>query len=582
MEINSVDSTISMLANMSPQQRQQFAAMHHDDPYMMSLASFVSNTIQSYAQAQQRNQVMQQQMPPPVVEQEIAAMAPPEQMPPEMAGGPLPEEVGIGALPAPNLAQMADGGIVGGYDDYDMGVGYAEGGMVERYQVGGDTRSQFMRDVMSIPERYTQWWEQNRAADAIKAAAEKESAARRAAQSEASQKGSFFNYLFGTPKREEEGRKELAQLAATAPKEESWKDPAAWAKFEADLSAQVQAGVITEQTKQGLLADAEKEKIRAPKANLKAPAAQAPAPAPGAAPTADTGRKPAVPTPTKQTADDMVQQYQTLMTKLKADDPAAAQRAELAALIEGRGRADLEELVKTQKSGAERLKGREERYAAQEAKLAKSADTNTGLALLMAAGAVLEGRGLGQGLARAAKVAIPQYQEGLAKMQAAQERINEGRDRLEELRQNYDDLNAKEIRAAKRQIHDDLITAKKLGIDGIMAAQGVKEKQAATIFDGLVRNQITDLAGQYSVSAAAARGSETSDIRLAQLATNIRTKANEAADKQYLQGPARAQFIEAEIAKYAQSVPGLAEYMGVTGGGGVPLPQGVTVRKVGD
>lgn len=56
----------------------------------------------------------------------------------------LPEETGIGALPAPNMQRMADGGIAG-YDD-DNNLAYhnepvmrmAEGG-VARYQVGGVT-----------------------------------------------------------------------------------------------------------------------------------------------------------------------------------------------------------------------------------------------------------------------------------------------------------------------------------------------------------------------------------------------------------------------------------------------------------
>lgn len=119
MAIGNIDSVSSMLARMTPQQRQQFAMMHHDDPFMVSLAKFVNDVEQEKAQALRGQQAMGQPMMPPVVQQEIAQMAPPQAQPM------LPEEVGIGALPAPNMERMAGGGITG-EDDVE---GYAKGGL---------------------------------------------------------------------------------------------------------------------------------------------------------------------------------------------------------------------------------------------------------------------------------------------------------------------------------------------------------------------------------------------------------------------------------------------------------------------
>lgn len=115
MAIGNIDSVSSMLARMTPQQRQQFAVMHKDDPIMVSLAKFVNDVEQEKAQAMRNQQLMQRGPMPTVVDQEVMAMAPPQAQPM------LPEEVGIGALPAPNMERMAGGGITGEVEHYAEG-----------------------------------------------------------------------------------------------------------------------------------------------------------------------------------------------------------------------------------------------------------------------------------------------------------------------------------------------------------------------------------------------------------------------------------------------------------------------------
>ena len=109
-----VQQTTSRLAEMSDAQLAQYAAMHKSDPYVLSLASSESNRrkeLRNSAQAQ-----MAGMKPPTVADQTVAGMeqdAQQEDMPHA-----LPEERGIGRLPAQNIAHMADGGI----------AGYADGG----------------------------------------------------------------------------------------------------------------------------------------------------------------------------------------------------------------------------------------------------------------------------------------------------------------------------------------------------------------------------------------------------------------------------------------------------------------------
>ena len=113
-----VDDTTRMLIGLKQKgQLQQYVQQHSSDPNLVALALYVNNLDSAVRgqQAQQQAQQMQQQ--PTVVEEQIAKMAPQQ----------LPEDVGIGALPAPNIEGFANGGIVGYADGGGMGYNPASG-----------------------------------------------------------------------------------------------------------------------------------------------------------------------------------------------------------------------------------------------------------------------------------------------------------------------------------------------------------------------------------------------------------------------------------------------------------------------
>jgi hypothetical protein len=134
MQLNEIQDITDSLALMPDPALQQYAQMHKDDPYVMSLAMSESNRRKKLRAAQQGQAG---QMPQPkVVDQAIAAMnaPPPQQMPPQQAapqGAPQGQGQGqgqgIAQLPTPNLQGMADGGIAG-YDDEEDVQGMARGG----------------------------------------------------------------------------------------------------------------------------------------------------------------------------------------------------------------------------------------------------------------------------------------------------------------------------------------------------------------------------------------------------------------------------------------------------------------------
>jgi len=139
-----VNQITSRLSRMQLPELQQYAALHKNDPYIVSLAMSVANQKKQAEVA--KNGLAGMQPQPKVVDQEIAQMAAPQmppqqQMPPQMAQQQLPENIGIGQLPAQNMQGMADGGI----------VGYADGGYVPRFNgLTGSVPSASMFDITKM------------------------------------------------------------------------------------------------------------------------------------------------------------------------------------------------------------------------------------------------------------------------------------------------------------------------------------------------------------------------------------------------------------------------------------------------
>jgi hypothetical protein len=98
INVNNITST---LAKLPDQALQQYAMMHKNDPYIMSLAVSESNRRKEMRAAQGAQGGMQE--PPKVVDAAVAEMAPQAQ--------PMPEDIGIGQLPAGDM-EFAGGGIL--------------------------------------------------------------------------------------------------------------------------------------------------------------------------------------------------------------------------------------------------------------------------------------------------------------------------------------------------------------------------------------------------------------------------------------------------------------------------------------
>jgi tetratricopeptide (TPR) repeat protein len=133
-DVNLITKT---LASLQPDSAlQQYAALHKNNPYILSLAKSESDRRKSLRTAAQGNPGQM----PTVADREIAGMATPVMtgsggtlqtgyggpVMTGMASGGLPEDQGIAQIPTPNMQRMADGGIAGYEDDEE---GMATGGM---------------------------------------------------------------------------------------------------------------------------------------------------------------------------------------------------------------------------------------------------------------------------------------------------------------------------------------------------------------------------------------------------------------------------------------------------------------------
>jgi hypothetical protein len=440
INVNKITST---LAKLGDPELQQYAQMHKNDPYIMALAMSESNRRKELRAASQES--MQEQ--PKVVDQMVAEMAPQQ----------MPEDQGIGQLPAGDM-NFAGGGI----------IAFADGGDVERYQSAGLTRPQFIQDIMALPQAFDELKERAREEDALRAEADKRMAQKRQEMLDARSKTSFFNYLFGSPERDAEGVAEYKK--ATSP-EALAPVKAEPTKVTPTYSPEDYSGMDRR-----IMTGSSLPNIPSinppPKAKVDDKAPPAPA-APGAI------KLPSI--------SDLTALRQQISDKQDFKDPAAAGLLELEARERAAAAADKQAIERDAARFKDAYKGREARLAEREADIGKQKESNTGLALLNAGLAIMSTPGgLATAIGKGAQVGTAQFSAGLDKIRSAQERLGDARDRLDDLKLNREESTAKEIRAAENNYRRVSIDAQKRTIDGIRMAADVNEKRATDIYSKTV------------------------------------------------------------------------------------------------
>jgi hypothetical protein len=388
INVNKITST---LAKLPDQQLQQYAQMHKSDPYIMALAMSESNRRKEMRSAGQGAQGMQEQ--PKVVDQMVADMAPQQ----------LPEDQGIGQLPAGDM-NFAGGGI----------IAFADGGDVERYS------------------------------------------------------GEFGSFVDG-----------IDPLTGTFYMPEAPPDAASMRRVRSSPYVTPQITAEEAALLQRFPKTPAKPKVDA--APTVDPTRKGPGAGPAAAPVA--GPK----APAQAGLGDLAMLRQDILDKQKFTDPAAAGLKELEARELAAAQEDKAALLRDQAKFDDAYKGREKRLSDRELDIGKQKDTNMGLAFLNAGLAIMSTPGgLATAIGKGAQVGTAQFAAGLDKIRSAQERLDEARDKMEDLKLNRAEMSAKEIRAAEKGIRNVGVDAQKRTIDGIRMAADVNEKRATDIYKSTV------------------------------------------------------------------------------------------------
>ena len=564
IDVNKITST---LAKLGDPELQQYAQMHKNDPYIMALAISESNRRKEVRAADQDAQEQ-----PTVVDQMVAEMAPQE----------LPEDQGIGQLPAGDM-NFAGGGI----------VAFADGGGVERYAPGGVTKAgpDFIRFLQNMGVDYmdfaaspaadraalTDMFEQTRGAPgaATTSAAPAQAApntsrsfaAGQAARPYLQKAGSAVKAgavpAIGAGLSAVQGLSEVdtAEQFLNDPNVSAFDKAKQFTRTAARTALPYAGGIVGSGvtpfvgTAGGALVgtglasiiDAEGEalkKYRAAKEPSKGPTAvqnraalnQAEAAARSDAnvygqPISDAAANAASATAgTTNVAKPSSVLSGTALSGNKANvgagtaggkAPAAvnnpfsmesikeAQKKatgdadyEIGALrnqlVEFRSRTEqrAQEALDRRKTEVEEegdvYKDRSDRLVERGKKLAGQKDQNTGLALLNAGLAIMSTPGsLATAIGKGAQVGTAQYASGLKDLRAAQERLDEANDRIEDLRMNRKDLNKRDIRALEKERDSALTEGEKLTFAFAKDVYGLNRKQADEVFSQYLQGQKT-------------------------------------------------------------------------------------------
>lgn len=499
-----VNKITSVLARMPDQQLQQYAEMHKNDPYIVTLALSESNRRKEMRSAGQGTQGEQ----PKVVDQLLAAMPP---RPPQ----PMPEDVGIGALPVANM-NFAEGGI----------IAFGDGGDVERYQVGGDTMGGFTPDLAETEMRNT--------ASAMRT----QEMQRARTLQELEQKVTFLTNAQAFPQAET-ARKQLEAFKASGqlPTATSTAALTPAASFSpADI------GGMDRRMMTGTVGTAPAPKPKPD--SLAAPAAR-----PAFAPAAPSGLT---------SIDALQKKY---FGSLDAD--MADLKTGRAGLVSGIKELAAENLKATEADIAKRgdvFKSREERLSAQEKRIGGMDTQNTGLALLQAGAAMMSTPGgLGVALGKGVAIGSERYAAGIDKINAAKDKFADARDRLDDLRINRDDMNDKDIRAAKKEARESELKGKELLYNGLVSDLGIKQKNVSSIFSAATQalNTQIEQGGANARSAAQIAATLNTPDRLVFNQLLIDNKNNPVAAAEALQKMKAEKFNAYDAySKYLQAFAG--------------------------
>jgi hypothetical protein len=529
MNLNAV---IAHLVDLTPGQRKQFAQLHMDDTMLLSTVKYVDDQIGKQAAANAAQ--MMGAAPPPVNEQVVAQMAPqppaPQAAPqpqagPQDQGQPMPEDTGIGQLPAPNMQGIARG-AAGGI------VAFAVGGPVDPkvfadfLKTLGKTPSDFANALPQ--ERAAIQQQYNAARSAVSAGAQSAPVSAAPAQAAAAAEQPGVGYRLGQMARQglnrvgnviSEGmpRVGIGALAAlTAGNEnqntredeimaaihgESYKGKPYNKKDAEALLKEMNVPGVTLKETAAPPAKSKDDRTKRDAANY-APA-EAPAkkntdqldrgagvpnvaPAPAVAPTIQASSAPAA---------SGLDYNAAFSSALKAEGnprdnlpPEIAEIGDLAKAQRDKAMA----LADKQSEGLNALVSqRQARQDAREQNIAQQEAINPWMAMITGGLGIAQSKGKGlSGLAEGSQLGINQYMTEAKYTNAQRQKLEDARDALQELKYNGETMTNKDRLAAENAMTQGLMAVKDATVKHIAHKEDINLKTAGHKFDAMVQRDI--------------------------------------------------------------------------------------------
>lgn len=435
----------------TPQAVQQFAAQHQNDINVVGLASGVANAMKNASAPQQ---------PVPqgtVAQAAIAGMAPqpqpqmqapvPQAAPQPQATQQLPENSGIAQLPTQGIQSMAGGGIVGETEHFDAG-----GDVPLRSTTGGQSWTLDVPETIRNPN--VPYYQQ------------------------------IPNPMYNT-------------LGTTT-------FPSAEAATNAYRAAapNIPQALPSNGMRPVMQAD---PRIINPAPTLAPDTAVVPTNKQGIADLAAQGRNlTGAPAPRPAARElSFADRLKAGMGENPDEDRFAKRREEINATAKAgaeEGLASLKTDLAAENAGM--FKGREARLDKSEAALEKSKDTNLAMSLIKGGLSMIKGGPAMSAIAAGAMVGTEEYGKGIAQIKSAQEKLDEARDRMEDLRMNKNSMDNREIRAEQKGIRDLATQAQRDALAGSEKAYGIKREdmRAAVTSDVAVRQAELDRQSRLQIA----------------------------------------------------------------------------------
>ena len=582
-DVNLITKT---LAGLRPDSAlQEYAALHKNNPYILSLAKLESDRRKSLRTAAQGQAGPQ----PTVADREIAGMAPA----PMMAQTRLPEDQGIAQIPAPNMRTLANGGIAGYEDDEE---GMATGGMggmfnfaqqsepVVRMSGGGVARYNGATGSVTgvAPELLSKY--QQEATEMAMGTRMQFSPDVKAVvgKIQAAQEGSYLKeeqkqMLEGNPLR----NKTQDSASMVAPTASAAYDPTENLKKLAQTNARYTTPSAPKNAEEAAMLNrypaTKPAAASAPKIPAEKPAAPA---APSTQGTQGGNAGQGIQSMyelfagPKNVRDTELNEIQQRIREQGESETSAAQR-QLNQL-----KTDLAAQGTYGKEREAKLKGKEERIGKEEGQAG-------GLALLEAGLAMMSGTSanaltnIGQG----AMAGTAAYRKSLDKIADAKDKLDDAYGRLEDVRFNQTSMNNSEIRKATADVDKAANAGLKSLTDFAVTRYGMSREDAKTMFTGAMQERVANIGASATRYSADRRSADNKDYinavkgsgAIEQARKNVMEqvmKANKYGTPEDLQNA-----FEAEWKKTLQLNPELAKLAGTSGGGSAVDTTGFRVLR---